>query len=95
MNRDHLHMHCCAHIINLIVQECFKKDIDALCKISVAVKYVRSSPFRLATFKECVVLENIEYRGLVCLDVETRWNSTFLMLEATLKHQKAFDELEL
>ena len=38
---------------------------------------------------------NVEYKGLVHLDVETRWNSTYLMLEATLKHHKAFEEFKL
>ena len=41
------------------------------------------------------MLENIEYRGLVSLDIETRWNSTFLMLEVALKYKNGFEELEL
>ena len=39
--------------------------------------------------------EEILYKGLSCLDVETRWNSTYLMLEAAIKYQKAFDKLEM
>jgi hypothetical protein len=30
----------------------------------------------------------------VCLDVDTRWNSTYLMLSIAEKYQKAFELLE-
>nr|KYP42047.1 hypothetical protein KK1_036560 [Cajanus cajan] len=54
-------------------------NIDAILKIRGAVKYVRSSPSRLPKFKTCVKKQNIKYKRLVCLDVETRWNSTNLI----------------
>ncbi|XVE95971.1 hypothetical protein REPUB_Repub02eG0181400 [Reevesia pubescens] len=57
-------------------------------------RYVRSSLARLQMLKICVEKEKIESKSLVCLDVETRWISTFLMLEATLKLERAFDRLE-
>ncbi|KAG4938936.1 hypothetical protein JHK84_045137 [Glycine max] len=38
------------------------------------------------------IQQNIDFKGLVCLDVETRWSFTYLMLDATLNHQKAFEE---
>ena len=81
LNGDHLHVHCCIHITNLIVQERFKKNIDVISKIRVVVKYVRSPPSRMATFKKCVVHENIKNKAL--------------MLEARLKHQKEFVAFEL
>nr|KYP37109.1 Putative AC transposase [Cajanus cajan] len=95
MKGDYVHMRCCAHILNLIVKDGFKENIDVVMRIRAAIKYVRSSPSRLSKFKACVEQQNIEFKGLVCLDVETRWNSTYLMLEAALKHQKAFEELEM
>ena len=36
----------------------------------------------------------IDHKGLVALDVPTRWNSTYLMSELALKFQKAFDRME-
>jgi len=38
--------------------------------------------------------KKIEYKGHICLDVETRCNSTYLMLDAAFKHKMAFVELE-
>ncbi|GJX32929.1 zinc finger BED domain-containing protein RICESLEEPER 2-like protein [Tanacetum coccineum] len=42
----------------------------------------------------CVEKVKIDSKSLVCLDVETRWNSTYLMLESAIKFQAAFDMLE-
>ncbi|KAG5103363.1 hypothetical protein JHK84_048332 [Glycine max] len=64
-------------------------------EIRAAIKYIRSSPSRLAKFKGYAEQEKILYNGLVCLDMETRWNSTYLMLEAAIKYQKTFDRLEM
>nr|KYP41889.1 hypothetical protein KK1_036734 [Cajanus cajan] len=60
-------MHCCALIMNLIVKDEFKENIDVILRIRVAIKYVRSSPFRLSKFKACVEQQNIEFKGLVCI----------------------------
>ena len=62
-------------------------------RIRSAVKYVRSSPSRASRFQKCVELEKIQYKGLPCMDVETRW--TYQMLEVALKHHKAFELLAL
>ena len=95
MRGEYMHLRCCAHILNLIVKEGLKDLEKSVLRIRGAVKYARSSPHRFAKFKTCVERSNTEYKGLVCLDVETRWNSTYLMLDSTLKHQKAFEVLEI
>ena len=91
---QNLHMRCCAHILSLVVKEGLKEVDDSVIRIRSAVKYVRSSPARLLRFKACVEKVKIESKSLVCLDVETRWNSTYLMLESAIKFQAAFDMLE-
>ena len=75
-------MICIAHIVNLIVNEGLKEHQDSITRIRGAVKYVRQSPSRLQKFKKCVQIENIQSKSLLCLDVSTRWNSTYLMLDA-------------
>ena len=68
---------------------------STLTRICVAIKYIRSSPSRLTKLKGYDEQEKILYKGLVFLDVETGWDSTYLMLEATIMYQKAFDRLEM
>ena len=77
---DYIHMRCCAHILSLIVKEGFKEHEDSITRIRDAVKYAKGSASRLARFKGCVDRARIAYKGLISLDVETRWNSTYLML---------------
>ncbi|CAH9100269.1 unnamed protein product [Cuscuta europaea] len=80
LDGQYLHMRCATHILNLIVKDGLK-DLDAsIAKIRAAVRYVRSSPARLQKFVCCVEEEKIDSKGLVCLDVDTRWNSTYFML---------------
>ena len=82
------------HIINLVVVDGLKDMHNSVVSIRNAARYVRFSPAHLNRFKECVEEENIESKSLLCLNVQTKWNSTYLMLEAALKFQKAFERLE-
>ncbi|GAB2270329.1 hypothetical protein Dimus_038840 [Dionaea muscipula] len=89
----YMHVRCLAHIINLIVKDGLKKLDKSIQSIRNAVKFVRSSPRRFDDFKKCVVNEFVESKGLVVMDVPTRWNSTYLMLESALKLKKAFNRM--
>ena len=94
MDGDYLHMRCCAHILNLVVTEGLKESDESIVKVRNAVRYVRSSPSRLKIFNVCAQKEKIESKRGLCLDVSTRWNSTYLMLDSAQKYQKAFERLE-
>jgi hypothetical protein len=76
-----IHVRCCAHILNLNVTEGLKVVDKSIMRVKSAVKYVKSSPTRFESFKTCLKRENINFKGLLCLNVPTRWNSTFKMLE--------------
>ncbi|KAL2938242.1 Zinc finger BED domain-containing protein RICESLEEPER 2 [Bienertia sinuspersici] len=88
-----LHMRCAVHILNLVM-EGLKENDESISRIRSGIRFVRSSPVRLQKFKNCVKQEQIESKRQLCLDVETRWNSTYLMLEYASIYRKAFDFLE-
>ena len=88
----YLHERCCAHITNLIVSSGLRKLQKSGLAIRNVVRYVRSSPHRLDYFKTSIEKKKLTYKDLVCMDVSTRWNSTYMMLDAALKFKKALLE---
>ncbi|XP_062013000.1 zinc finger BED domain-containing protein RICESLEEPER 2-like [Rosa rugosa] len=62
-----------------------------VASIRNAIRYVRSSGQRLDVFKMCAEKYKVESKKVCILDVPTRWNSTFLMLDTALELRKAFD----
>ena len=94
-NGDLFHMRCCAHVLNLIVQDGLKYIDDSITKIRDSVKYVKGSQVRKQKFLECVKLVSMGNKKGLCQDVPTRWNSTYLMLESAIHYRRAFQHLEL
>ncbi|XP_027347945.1 zinc finger BED domain-containing protein RICESLEEPER 2-like [Abrus precatorius] len=92
---EFFHVHCSAYILNLIVQEGLKVTNETLFKIRESVKYVRGSDGRMIKFQDYVQDAGIDTTIGLRLDVSTRWNSTYLMLESTIKYEKAFDILQV
>ncbi|KAH0708975.1 hypothetical protein KY284_010402 [Solanum tuberosum] len=92
---EFFHVCCSAHILNLIVQEGLKAANDALFRIRESVKYVKGSDGRMRKFEQCVKQVGISTNLGLRLDVTTRWNSTYLMLESALQYEKAFSSLQL
>ncbi|EOA19522.1 hypothetical protein CARUB_v10002433mg [Capsella rubella] len=76
---EFFHVRCCAHILNLIVQDGLKVIGDALSKIRDSVKYVKATKARGIAFEICVLEEGVVVT--LSLDFLTRWNSTYLMLD--------------
>ncbi|XP_040369412.1 uncharacterized protein LOC112187027 [Rosa chinensis] len=90
-----LHLRCCCHILNLIVRDGMDELDFSIDGIRNCVKYIRLSPARLEKFRKCAAEEKIEHKGgIVPLDVCTRWNSTYFMLDLACKYKKAFLRLE-
>nr|XP_027186640.1 zinc finger BED domain-containing protein RICESLEEPER 2-like [Cicer arietinum]XP_027186641.1 zinc finger BED domain-containing protein RICESLEEPER 2-like [Cicer arietinum] len=91
---EFFHMRCCAHILNLVVNDGLTEKHLSISTIRNVVRFVKPSPHRAAKFKECIEIARISCKKLVSLDVSTQWNSTYLMLEAAEKFQVAFEKLE-
>lgn len=58
------------------------------------LKYVKSSLSRFRRFKKCGEHEKLKIKGLVVLNLAIRWNSTYLMLDSTIKLRKLFESLK-
>ncbi|CAD5324782.1 unnamed protein product [Arabidopsis thaliana] len=88
---DFFHVRCAAHILNIIVQIGLKGIGDTLEKIRESIKYVKGSEHREILFVKCVENVGIDLKADLLLDVATRWNSTFKMLDRALKYRVAFE----
>ena len=84
----------CAHILNLVVQEYLKVTKEALYKIRESIKYVKALEGRLRQFHKCVEEVHLDdISSFLRLDVSTRWNATYMMLESVIKYRRAFNSL--
>ncbi|KAJ3691732.1 hypothetical protein LUZ61_020896 [Rhynchospora tenuis] len=84
------HLRCCAHILNLVLQDGFNKIESCLSKIREGVKYLRKEPARLVKFGEVAIQLDISTHQSLWTDVKTRWNSTYRMLQSAIYYKTAF-----
>ncbi|KAL9674741.1 hypothetical protein QQ045_002940 [Rhodiola kirilowii] len=90
-----LHVRWYRHVLNLIVMDGMEELDDSIEAIRNAMKYIRSSPSRLEKFRVAAQMAKVEHKGgVVPMDVCTRWNSTYFMLDIAVKYNKAFSKLE-
>jgi len=88
LNGDLFHVKCCAHILNLLVQDRLGKIQDIIQNVPESVKYINHNDARLKAFSD-VEQKRLKERKLI-LDCPTRWNSIFQMLSTALKFKIAF-----
>ena len=72
LEHEFLHMRCCAHILNLIVEDGLREIDASITKVLEAVRYVKSSPNKNQTFMGFMERLGIESKSRLCLDVPTR-----------------------
>ncbi|KAL9677426.1 hypothetical protein QQ045_005655 [Rhodiola kirilowii] len=90
------HVRCCAHILNLIVQDGLKAIDVSVIKVRDCVKYIKGSMARKHKFLECVEQVGLmRNRRALRQDVPTRWNSTFLVLDSALYYRQALGNFAL
>ncbi|KAK1309653.1 hypothetical protein QJS10_CPA08g01608 [Acorus calamus] len=84
------HVRCCAHVLNLMVQDGLSEIRDVVENVRETVKYIKMSPSRLHKFMEIVKQLQLSTSKRLILDVPTRWNSTYAMLESAIEFKQVF-----
>ena len=87
-----MHIRFITYILNLIVNEGLKESNISIKRVREAVRYIRNSPLRLIKFKEFSDLLGIEYKAALSLDIPTRWNFIYLMLQTACLYKKGFEK---
>ncbi|GKE71929.1 zinc finger BED domain-containing protein RICESLEEPER 2-like protein [Tanacetum coccineum] len=87
------HVRCCAHILNLMVQDGLLKIEVIIENVHDSVKFINQNEARLMLFGEIVQQLQLPHRKLV-LECKTRWNSTFHMLSTAMKFREVFPRFQ-
>ncbi|KAK2644855.1 hypothetical protein Ddye_020050 [Dipteronia dyeriana] len=90
LNGTLFHMRCCAHILNLIVNDGLDVIGKVIERIRSSVLYWVATPKRIEKFEDTAHQLNIPYSKRLVLDCPTRWNSTYFMLTTTLLYKDFF-----
>ncbi|KAL6911676.1 hypothetical protein ACP4OV_000481 [Aristida adscensionis] len=91
-NGKFLHNRCCAHILNLIVQDGLQVINELIDKVRATIKYIKKSNSRSYKFNADIDSLNLDRRNKkLVLDVSTRWGSTYKMLESAFHYRAAID----
>ena len=89
----HLHMRCCAHILNLIVQGGLEVIKKFVASIRESIAYWVATPKRYEKFVKAAQQQNVQLTKKLCLDCKIRWNSTYIMLSIAIPYRKVFEQL--
>ncbi|XP_027178012.1 zinc finger BED domain-containing protein RICESLEEPER 2-like [Coffea eugenioides] len=87
------HVRCCAHILNLVVQDGLSKIVDITNNIRESVEFVNRSKGRALLFAEIAQQLRIPGKKLL-YDCRTRWNATFEMLNCAIKFKDVFPRFQ-
>jgi hypothetical protein len=83
------HVRCCAHITNLLVQSGLAEIKDIIDDVRQGIKYIVAAEGRMNVFREIANRLDLPCKKLI-LDVPTRWNSTYMMLDTAIQFRDVF-----
>ncbi|XP_076922799.1 zinc finger BED domain-containing protein RICESLEEPER 2-like [Bidens hawaiensis] len=87
-------MRCCAHILNLIVQDGLSIIANGIERIRDSVSFWTTTPKRFEKFEASARQLGIQSSKKLSLDCKTRWNSTYLMLNVAIIYKDVFMRLK-
>ena len=77
---------CCAHILNIIVQDGLSNLSSSVEKIKDIVRNINSSQARYELYIKCC-MELKRNKKNINIDVPHRWNATYLLLDSAIKYK--------
>ncbi|XP_050914651.1 zinc finger BED domain-containing protein RICESLEEPER 2 [Lathyrus oleraceus] len=87
------HVRCCAHILNLLVQDGIGKIAKIVEDVRESVKFINQSEARLQTFSQ--IVQQLKLGGKkLNLDCPTHWNSTYQMLSVAMQFKEVFPRFQ-
>ena len=88
------HVRCCAHILNLMVQDGLSGIKDVIKDVHESVRFINQNEARLNSFSDIVQQLQLPDRKLI-MDCKTCWNLAFEMLSAAINSNKCFQGLKI
>lgn len=88
---QHLHVRCCAHILNILVQDGMKIIKPTIHKLRELLKHLDSSVSRMQDFNSMANSKNLPSKLSFSFDTPTRWNSTYKMIVEGLMYRSVLD----
>ena len=79
-------------IVNLVVNDGLQPLLPFINQLRETVKYLKKSISRLYKFVDVCKTMNLKIGAGLCLDVSTRWSSTYKMFDACTPYRSAFHE---
>ncbi|XP_037483219.1 zinc finger BED domain-containing protein RICESLEEPER 2-like isoform X2 [Triticum dicoccoides] len=86
---QYFHIRCCAHILNLVVQDGTAILDNLINSLRETVKYFKRSPSRLHAFVATCKSLGVKVGNHLHLDCKTRWSSTFKMISTARGYKEA------
>ncbi|CAN6299607.1 unnamed protein product [Urochloa humidicola] len=84
---QHLLVRCCAHILNILVQDGMDVASAAIELIRDLIRHVNSGGSRIQPFNEIAERERLARKAGLLLDVPNRWNSTHDMIVEAVNYK--------
>jgi len=84
-----VHQCCACHIINLIVKSGLKRLKHFIDDFRTTINFLNSSNQCTALFKNYSIAKGVRPRKF-CLDIDVRWNATYLMLKHLIPYRSIF-----
>ncbi|KAF0887907.1 hypothetical protein E2562_005622 [Oryza meyeriana var. granulata] len=85
---------CYANIVNAVAHDVLASVHNVIYLVRESIKFIKADSAHEEKFAEIAQQLEIPSTNILCLDVTTEWNTTYLMLLAALDYRQEFTILE-